>query len=52
MIFLPRAKNAKAEDALKLYRQGILLVDIAKQLGVPAGTIRRWKSTYKWDKLW
>lgn len=51
MIFLPRAKNAKAEDALKLYRQGILLVDIAKQLGVPAGTIRRWKSTYKWDGI-
>ena len=51
VIFLPRAKNAKAEDALKLYKQGILLVDIAKQLGVPAGTIRRWKSTYKWDGM-
>ena len=50
MIFLPRAKNAKAEVALKLYRQGILLKDIAEQLDIPQGTIRRWKSTYKWDQ--
>jgi phage terminase small subunit len=47
--FLPRAKNAKAEIALKLYRQGILLKDIADRLDVPQGTVRRWKSTYKWD---
>lgn len=46
---MPRAKNAKAEIALKLYRQGILLKDIADQLKVPQGTVRRWKSTYKWD---
>lgn len=25
------------------------LVEIAEKLGVPAGTVRRWKSTYKWD---
>jgi phage terminase small subunit len=48
--FLPRAKNAKAEVARKLYEQGILLKDIAEQLDVPQGTIRRWKSTYKWDQ--
>lgn len=46
---MPRAKNAKAEVALNLYRQGVLLKDIAAQLNVPAGTVRRWKSTYKWD---
>lgn len=46
---MPRAKNAKAEVALNLYRQGVLLKDIAAQLDVPAGTVRRWKSTYKWD---
>lgn len=46
---MPRAKNAKAEVALNLYRQGVLLKDIAAQLGVPAGTVRRWKSTYKWE---
>lgn len=47
---MPRAKNAKAEVALKLYKQGILLKDIAEQLDIPQGTIRRWKSTYKWDQ--
>jgi len=25
------------------------LVEIASQLEVPAGTVRRWKSTYHWD---
>ncbi len=48
---MPRAKNAKAEVARKLYEQGILLKDIAEQLDVPQGTIRRWKSTYKWDQV-
>lgn len=48
---MPRAKNAKAEIARKLYEQGILLKDIAEQLDVPQGTIRRWKSTYKWDQV-
>ena len=45
---MPRAKNAKAEVALKLYEKGILLKDIAAQLDVPEGTVRRWKSVYKW----
>jgi phage terminase small subunit len=49
VIFLPRAKNAKAEIALKLYRQGKLLKDIAEELEVPQGTVRRWKSEYGWD---
>ena len=46
---MPRAKNAKAEVALKLYKQGILLKDIAEQLDVPEGTIRSWKKRYDWD---
>lgn len=46
---MPRAKNAKAEVALKLYRQGILLKDIAEQLDVPEGTVRSWKKRYDWD---
>ena len=46
---MPRAKNAKAEIALKLYKQGILLKDIAEQLDVPEGTIRSWKKRYDWD---
>lgn len=46
---MPKAKNAKANEALALYKQGFKLVDIAKQLEVPEGTVRRWKCTYKWD---
>lgn len=46
---VPKAKNAKADEALALYRQGLKLVDIARQLELPEGTVRRWKCTYKWD---
>lgn len=46
---MPRAKNAKAEVARKLYEQGILLKDIAEQLDVPEGTVRSWKKRYDWD---
>lgn len=41
-------KNPKAEEAERLYKEGYKLIDIAKQLDVPDGTVRRWKSTYKW----
>ncbi len=46
---LPKAKNNLADEACALYVQGLLLKDIAEKLGVPASTVRRWKSTYKWD---
>ena len=46
---MPKAKNAKADEALKLYRQGLKLIEISEKLGVPEGTVRRWKCTYKWD---
>lgn len=42
-------KNPKADEAYKLYKGGMKLVDIANQLGVPPSTVRRWKSTYEWD---
>ncbi len=45
---LPKAKNKLADEALALYRQGMLLKDVAEKLNVPASTVRRWKSTYKW----
>lgn len=32
-----------------MYKNGMKLVDIANQLGKPAGTIRRWKSTHNWE---
>lgn len=47
---MPKAKNAKADEALALYRQGFKLVEIAKRLELPEGTVRRWKSTYKWSE--
>lgn len=46
---MPRARNAKADEALALYRQGLKLVDIAKKLEIPEGTVRRWKCTQHWD---
>lgn len=45
---MPRARNVKADEALALYRQGLKLVEIARQLEVPEGTVRRWKCTYSW----
>lgn len=49
MNTLPKAKNQLADEAYALYRQGMLLKDIAEKLNVPASTVRRWKSSYKWD---
>lgn len=49
VIDLARSPNENAEKARKLYESGMKLVEIASQLNVPAGTVRRWKSTYGWD---
>lgn len=46
---MPRAPSEKVKEAEKLYRSGMKLVEIASQLGVPDGTVRRWKSTYCWN---
>ena len=46
---MPKAKNAKADEALELFRQGFKLVEITGRLGVPPGTVRRWKSIYGWE---
>lgn len=46
---MARSPNEKAKRARELYRGGMKLVEIASQLDVPAGTVRRWKSTYNWD---
>ena len=32
-----------------MFLQGQKLVEIASQLGLPEGTVRRWKCTHKWD---
>ena len=49
VIFLARAPNEKVDTAKKLYLKGEKLIDIAKRLGIPEGTVRRWKKTYQWD---
>ena len=41
-----RFKNYTGESHVP---QGTKLVEIASQLNLPEGTVRRWKSTYKWD---
>ena len=32
-----------------MFLKGLKLVEIASQLNLPEGTVRRWKSTHKWD---
>lgn len=46
---MPQKRNAKSIEAHARYRAGEKLVDIAKSLGVPDGTVRRWKSDHDWD---
>ena len=46
---MPRARSPDSIKAEQMYHDGKLLKDIAEELGVPAGTVRRWKSTQKWD---
>lgn len=46
---MARAPDERITKAYELYKQGMKLVEIANQLNLPAGTVRRWKSTHKWD---
>ena len=46
---MARARSPCSIEAEKLYHEGMKLVDIAKKIGVPSSTVRRWKSTQKWD---
>ncbi|MCI8984765.1 MAG: hypothetical protein HFI60_02265 [Lachnospiraceae bacterium] len=46
---MARVRSPNSIEAEQLYHDGMKLVDIAKQFGVPASTVRRWKSTQKWD---
>ena len=43
---MARAPNEKLNKALSLYQKGYKLVDIAKELDIPVGTIRSWKNRY------
>lgn len=46
---MARARSPDSIEAEKMYRSGMKLVEIAQKLGVPDGTVRRWKSTQKWE---
>lgn len=37
------------KEAFEMFQQGFKLVDIAKQLNAPAGTVRRWKHSDGWE---
>lgn len=47
---MARAPDPRAEQAKELYLAGKKLVEIAKHLELPEGTVRRWKCTYKWGE--
>ncbi len=46
---MPRKPDKRVEQAQKLFQQGLKLIEISRKLELPEGTVRRWKSTYKWD---
>ena len=46
---MPKAKDARADKAFAMYKQGLKLIEIANQLGIAEGTVRSWKNRYKWD---
>lgn len=46
---MARAPDQRIEQAKEMFLQGQKLVDIARQLNLPEGTVRRWKCTHKWD---
>ncbi len=46
---MARAPDDRIKQAKAMYLKGLKLVEIASQLNLPEGTVRRWKSTRKWD---
>ena len=46
---MARAPDKRIERAKEMYLQGQKLVEIASQLNLPEGTVRRWKCTHKWE---
>lgn len=49
VVIMPRARSPNSIEAERMYHEGMLLVEIAKKLNVPSGTVRRWKSTQNWE---
>ena len=46
---MARAPDPRIEQAKAMYLKGAKLVEIASQLSLPEGTVRRWKCTHNWD---
>lgn len=46
---MARAPDERIEQAKAMYLKGTKLIEIAKTLNLPEGTVRRWKSTHKWE---
>lgn len=46
---MARTPDKRIEQAKTMYLKGMKLVEIASQLNLPEGTVRRWKSTHRWD---
>lgn len=45
---MARAPDQRVQQAEAMFISGKKLVEIANKLNLPEGTVRRWKSTYKW----
>lgn len=46
---MARAPDERVNKAKELFDQGLKLIEIARTLEVSEGTVRSWKSRYKWD---
>lgn len=49
VVVMARAPDKRIEQAKALFLEGRKLAEIARQLDLPEGTVRRWKCTHKWD---
>lgn len=45
---MPRVPSAKQEEGEALFRKGMKLTEIARELGVAEGTVRSWKNRHHW----
>lgn len=47
---MARSRSPDSIKAEELLHSGMSLAEIARKLGKPEGTVRRWKSTQKWEE--
>lgn len=47
---MARSRSPDSIKAEELFHSGMSLAEIARKLGKPEGTVRRWKSTQKWEE--